>query len=79
MKKSNQAIQTRLFEETDKHVVEFQIVGKSTQITRIMTKEECQDFVDFLDVFAIQYNFAKIKNHESINQTRIPKPEDFEL
>jgi hypothetical protein len=71
MKKSNQAIQARLFEESDKHVVEFQIVGKSTQITRIMTKEECQDFIDFLDVFAIQYNFANIKNHESNNQTRI--------
>lgn len=71
MKDRNKAIQARLFEDMDKHFVEFQIVGESTQITRIMTKEECQDFLDFLDVFAIQYNFANVKNHESNNQTRI--------
>lgn len=79
MKNRNKAIQACLFEDADKYFVEFQIVDQTTQITRIMTKEECQDFIDFLEVFAIQYNFANIKNHESNNQTPVSTPEGIEL
>lgn len=43
--------------------VEFKLKDEDTvKRTRTTTIEECQDFIEFLEVFAIEYEFANIKS-----------------
>lgn len=50
---------TDLFET---YFVEFKLKDEDTvKTTRTTTIEQCQDFIEFLDVFAIEYEFANIK------------------
>lgn len=64
MKKKS--LQTKLF-EPELFFVEFQLEGRELQRTRIMSFEECRDFVDFLDVFAFNYSNLNICPNEDNN------------
>jgi hypothetical protein len=48
----NKTHQTSIFEPELFQIV-FKLEGGEVQTTRQMTSEECQDFFDFLEVFAI--------------------------
>ena len=60
--------QTSMF-EPEFFQVEFKLEEGEMKTTRKMTLEECQDFIDFLDVFAIKTIHLKIKKHENNCQT----------
>jgi hypothetical protein len=59
--KTNDIKQFKLF-EFDSFFVEFKLKDEDTvRTTRSMTFEETEDFIEFLEVFAIEYEFANIK------------------
>jgi hypothetical protein len=55
------SVQTELF-EPESFFVELKLKDEDTvRTTRSMTFEETEEFIEFLEVFAIEYEFANIK------------------